>query len=87
MYEDGTVVPDAILDIIDWDSNGKILSDDNDNGNVNPVAVAIIQSEKKVRLSGATWGCCDAGIWIEAPTVTAVVNGSTSGATAVVLDG
>ena len=27
------------------------------------------------------------GIWIEAPTVTAVVNGSISGATAVVLDG
>ena len=31
--------------------------------------------------------CCDAGIWIEAPTVTAAVNGSISGATALVLDG
>ena len=54
VYEDGTVVPDDILDIIDWDSNGKILSDDNVNGNVNPVAVAIIQAVKKMRLSGAT---------------------------------
>ena len=30
--------------------------------------------------------CCDAGIWIEAPTVTAAVNGAISGATALVID-
>ena len=87
VYEDGTVVPDDILDIIDWDSNGKILSDDNVNGNVNPVAVAIIQASEKNATFWSNLDCCDAGIWIEAPTVTAVVNGSTSGATAAVLDG
>ena len=45
---------------------------------------------KLVKRNATFWSnldCCDAGIWIEAPTVTAVVNGSTSGATAVVLDG
>ena len=53
VYEDGTVVPDDILDIIGWDSNGKMLSDDNINGNVNPVAVAIFQADAKGRpLSG-----------------------------------
>ncbi len=54
IYEDGTVVPDDILDIIDWGGKGKTLSADNVTGNVNPVAVAIIQAAKKMRLIGAT---------------------------------
>ena len=87
VYEDGTVVPDDILDIIGWDSNEKMLSDDNINGNVNPVAVSIFQGSQREAHIWFDLDCCDAGIWIEAPTVTAAVNGSISGATALVLDG
>ena len=87
VYEDGTVVPDDILDIIGWDSNEKMLSDDNINGNVNPVAVSIFQGSQREAHIWFDLDCCDAGIWIEASTVTAAVNGSISGATALVLDG
>ena len=81
VYEDGTVVTDAIVDIIDWESdNEKIVSDDR---NENPSG--LIRGDNQQALAWGEGGCCS-DIWIEAPTVTAAVNGAISGATALVID-
>jgi hypothetical protein len=81
VYEDGTVVPDAIVDVIDWESdNEKVVSDDR---NENPSG--LIRGDNQQALAWGEGGCCS-DIWIEAPTVTASVNGSISGATALVVD-
>ena len=82
VYEDGTVVTDAIIDAINWNNEDS----KSPNQNNNDIRSAILRGDNREVETWDEWGCC-VGIWIEAPTVTAVVNGSTSGATAVVLDG
>ena len=54
VYEDGTVVPDDILDIIDWDSNGKMLSDEILMEMSIQLLLPLFKLMIKMRLSGAT---------------------------------
>ncbi|MDC1517610.1 DUF1565 domain-containing protein, partial [Cyclobacteriaceae bacterium] len=82
VYEDGTVVTDAIVDALNWNNEDS----KSPNQNNNDIRTAILRGDNGEVETWDEWGCC-IGIWIEAPTVTAVVNGSISGATAVVLDG
>ena len=82
VYEDGTVVTDAIVNALNWNNEDS----KSPNQNNNDIRAAILRGDNGEVETWDEWGCC-IGIWIEAPTVTAVVNGSTSGATAVVLDG
>ncbi|MDC6483653.1 FG-GAP-like repeat-containing protein [Cyclobacteriaceae bacterium] len=82
VYEDGTVVTDAIVDALNWNNEDS----KSPNQNNNDIRTAILRGDNGEVETWDEWGCC-IGIWIEAPTVTAVVNGSISGATAVALDG
>jgi len=81
VYEDGTVVPEGIINAIDWYNDQSKAPNDDDNEK----RFAMLRSDnREVEAWGANYCCI--GIWIEAPTVTAVVNGLISGATALVLD-
>jgi len=81
VYEDGTVVSDAIVNALNWNNEDSKSPIQNNND----IRAAILRGDNGEVETWDEWGCC-VGIWIEAPTVTATVNGAISGTTALVLD-
>ncbi|MGY8793100.1 MAG: FG-GAP-like repeat-containing protein, partial [Gammaproteobacteria bacterium] len=81
VYEDGTVVTDAIVDAINWNNEESKSPNEHNNS----IRSALLRGDNGEVETWDEGGCC-VGIWIEAPTVTAVVNGAISGATALVVD-